>query len=65
MDLLIVADSNSFQFALQVQTIPEEDLIELLASHDGIGTAGQPAQSQSGLPAARNRRTRSRSQARG
>src|ERR1700716_2810111 len=30
---LIVVDSKSFQFALQVQTIPEEDLIEALTSH--------------------------------
>ena len=30
---LIVVDRKSFQFALQVQTIPEEDLIEVLTSH--------------------------------
>ena len=30
---LIVVERKSFQFALQVQTIPEEDLIEVLTSH--------------------------------
>jgi len=30
---LIVVESKSFQFALHVQTIPEEDLIEVLTSN--------------------------------
>ena len=30
---LIVVDGKSFQFALQVQTIPEEDLIKVLTPH--------------------------------